>query len=213
MGISKKILLADDHAIVSKGLSYLFSLNFPECEITEARGLKEMLKLLSSDYFTHLILDLNLSDGCSLDYIPEIIKENPLLDILIYSMAPEDIFGRKILAMNTSGFLSKTASATEVVRAITIFLQGGVYKSSQLKQLLSHSESKIGDNIFLSLSASEFRVLALILKGKRTKEISNELKLADQTIGTFKSRIFKKLGTDNIFEINKLAELNGANLS
>ena len=100
----KNIDKADDHAIVSKGLSYLFSLNFPECDITEASTIKEALKHLSTKSFTHLILDLNLSDGYSLDYIPRIIEENPLLYILVYSMASEDIFGRKLLGMNTSGF-------------------------------------------------------------------------------------------------------------
>jgi len=209
----KKILIADDHAIVSKGLVYIFDLNFPDCAITEVATIKEALKQLSTKTFTHLILDLNLTDGYSLDYIPSIIEENPLLYILVYSMASEDIFARKLLAMNTSGFLSKASTGAEVVQALSIFLQGGVYKSKHLRASLNHLNNKAEENIFLKLSVSEHRVLNLILNGKRTKEISAELKLADQTIATFKSRIFKKLGTDNVFEIKKLAELNGINFS
>jgi len=209
----KKILIADDHTIVSKGLTYLFDLNFTDCNITEVSTMQESLKQLCDLSYTHLILDLNLKDGNSLDYIPKIIETNPHLHILVYSMASEDVFGKKLLEMDTSGFLSKASSEIEVLNALRIFLEGGVYKSRHLRNVLNHSDIKLGENIFLKLSASEHRVLDLILRGKRTKEISIELNVADQTIATFKSRIFKKLSTDNIFEIKKLAELNGINFS
>ncbi len=67
--------------------------------------------------------------------------------------------------------------------------------------------------MFQHLSITELKVLGSILKGNKTKEIVSEMNVAQQTIATYKTRIFKKLGTDNIFDIQKLAELYNINFS
>ncbi len=209
MSLTKNILIADDHTIVLKGLTYIFRTNFPNCVIREAQSIQEVLHHVTNTNITHLILDLSFADGNSIDYIPTIIEENPLIYILVYSMASEDVFARKLLEMDTSGFLSKNSTETETVQALKIFMEGSIYKSTHLKNTLQESNKTPGENHFGKLSISELRVLGLILNGKRSKEISAEMHLANQTIATFKSRIFKKLGTNNIFEIKKIAELGG----
>jgi len=67
--------------------------------------------------------------------------------------------------------------------------------------------------MFSNNCLSELKVLGLLLKGGKTKEISNELGVAQQTVTTFKTRIFKKLGTENILQIQKMAELHNINFS
>ncbi|MGC4038326.1 MAG: response regulator transcription factor [Chitinophagaceae bacterium] len=211
----KKILIADDHSIVSRGLHYLITLNFTGCNITQVPSLSALQATLSTDDFTHLILDLNLDDGNSIELIPQIIEKYPNLYILIYSMASEEIFGKKLLQYNISGFLSKKSEEAEIVRALRVFLQGGIFVSKKLKKSF---DTKADDtynekNIFHSLSITELKVLGSILKGHRTKEIASEMNVTQQTIATFKSRIFKKLGTENIFEIQRLAEVNKVDFS
>ena len=172
------------------------------------------MQRLPTDSFTHLILDLNLDDGSSLDVLPEILEKYPDLDILIYSMASEEVFGKKLLPFNISGFLSKKSEEGEIIQALKVFFEGGIYISKKLRKLRNQlSEKQTENNFFQSLSLNELKVLGLLLKGNKTKEIANEFNVAQQTIATYKSRIFKKLGTENIFEIQKLAELYNINFS
>ncbi len=172
------------------------------------------MQRLPTDGFTHLILDLNLDDGSSLDVLPQIIEKYPDLLILIYSMASEEMFGKKLLQFNISGFLSKKSEEGEIIQALKVFFEGGMYVSKNLRKLRNQLPAKqVENNIFESLSMNEFKVLELMLKGAKTKEIAAEFDVAQQTIATYKSRIFKKLGTDNIFEIQKLTELYNINFS
>ena len=210
----RKILIADDHSIVSRGLHYLITLNFPNSQISEVGSLTDLLKKLPTDEFSHLILDLNLDDGNSIDILPEIIENYPDLLILIHTMASEEVFGKKLMQYNVSGFLSKKSTEAEILNALKVFLQGGIYISKKLRRSFDHRE-KEGDskNAFNELSINELKVLSLILKGSRMKEIAGDLNVTQQTIATYKTRIFKKLGTSNIFEIQKMAELHNINFS
>jgi two-component system, NarL family, invasion response regulator UvrY len=210
----KKILLADDHSIVSRGLHYLIMLNFDDCHIGEVYSLRELMQRLQKEEFTHLILDLNLEDGNSMDVLPELIKKYADLSILIYSMASEEVFGLKLMQYNIAGFLSKKSTEQEIVRAIQVFLQGGIFVSRNLRRVIDTTNGGPGaDNIFRRLSLTELKVLGFLLKGLKTKEIAGELDVTQQTVATFKSRIFKKLGTENVLEIQKLAELHNMNFS
>lgn len=210
----RKILIADDHSIVSRGLQYLITLNFENCAITQVYSLKDLLQTLPTDDFTHLILDLNLDDGNSIDVLPQITQKYPDILILIYSMASEEVFGKKLMQFNISGFLSKKSDESEVVRALQVFLQGGIFISRKLKRSIdSLDEDYTTHNVFSELSITELKVLGLVLKGLKTKEIATELSVTQQTIATYKSRIFKKLDTENVFEIQKLAELYNINFS
>lgn len=214
MGNMKKILIADDHSIVSRGLQYLITFNFSDCQITEVLSLRELMKTLAAEEYTHLILDLNLEDGNSIEVLPEITQKYPHIYILIYSMVSEEVFGKKLMQYNISGFLSKKSAEDEIVRALQIFLQGGVFMSRSLKRSIERNiKQESNENIFQHLSITELKVLGLILKGYKTKEIAGELGVTQQTIATFKSRIFKKLTTDNIFDIQKLARLYNISFS
>lgn len=194
-------------------MRYLIALNFPNSVVTEVSSLKQLIQTLQGEEFSHLILDLNLDDGNSLDVLPEITKKYPDLLILIYSMASEDVFGKKLMQYNISGFLSKKSAEEEIVRALKVFLQGGIFVSKRLRRSIDNQNEDTRENMFHQLSMTELKVLGLLLKGFKTKEIATELNVTQQTIATFKSRIFKKLGTENIFEIQKLAELYDVSFS
>ncbi|MEI9913213.1 MAG: response regulator transcription factor [Bacteroidota bacterium] len=203
----KNILIVEDHRIVSRGLQYLITLNFQSCVVSEVVSLEKMQLVLPAGSFTHLILDLALGDCNAMEVLPDVIEQYPQLKVLVYSMAQEGVYGRKILQAGTSGFLSKSADEKEILRALKIFLVGGVYMSEALKSLGSGESRNTDYKAFLKLSVNELRVLGLILKGNNTKAIAGQLNVRSQTIGTYKARIFTKLGTNNLFNIQKLADL------
>jgi len=153
MDTIKKIIIADDHSIVSRGLNYLISLNFDNKTITEVSSLSDLMKALQAEEFTHLILDLNFDDGNSIEKIPEITSKYPGLLILIYSMASEEVFGKKLMQYNISGFLSKKSNETEIVRALQVFLEGGIFLSKKLRASLENKNpDQAEQNVFQQLS-------------------------------------------------------------
>ena len=208
-----KLLIADDHPIILKGLKYIILQHFPDCPFEEVSSVYELNKTLANGSFTHLILDLNLNDGTALDVLPDITTQYPDLHILIYSMASEDIYARNLLNFRISGFMSKNSSEMEILNALHVFFEGGYYISRSLKTKMQGLSQKPDTNIFSTLSASELKVLSNMLKGYRSKEIASIMGVKPQTVTTYKSRIFEKLGTNNILDIQRLADLYNVSFS
>ncbi|MBS1669249.1 MAG: response regulator transcription factor [Bacteroidetes bacterium] len=207
MNKGEKVLIVDDHAIVARGLKYLIDLNFSNCQVFVTGEIETMRKMLRESHYTHLILDINLTDGNSLEVIPELKKVYPSLHILVHSMVSEEIYGKKLMQMDISGFLSKNSSESEIITALRIFFEGETYISKNLRKVLFSNNKETRVSMFSDLSAMELKVLGMMLKGGKTKEISVSLDVAQQTIATYKSRIFKKLGTENVFDIKRMAEI------
>jgi two-component system, NarL family, invasion response regulator UvrY len=206
-----KILIIDDHAIVSRGLEFIIHNNFKNAVIINDNSIRGMFDILEKNKgITHLILDLNLIDGNSLDYMHKLTEQYPELPILIHSMASEEIYSKILLQFNISGYLSKSSNEEEITTALKVFLSGNLYFSKKVRKLLFANNKDVPDGKKLTkqLSVMELRVLEHILKCESSKEIANHLNIAKQTVATYKNRIFAKLGTSNIFEIKKLTDLN-----
>ena len=87
----ESIIIADDHALVRKGLKLLLTGSLGCKDVTEAESCSALLNELKQRPYSHLILDLVLSDGISLEIIPAIRKLYPALKIMIFSMQPKEI--------------------------------------------------------------------------------------------------------------------------
>src|SRR5688572_8864416 len=83
-----KILLADDHSMIRKGLNLYMQMNLGYSDITEVSSCNGLMKELVKQHYTHLVLDIILSDGSTLEVIPNIVKVYPNLRIMIFSMQP-----------------------------------------------------------------------------------------------------------------------------
>lgn len=207
----QKILLSDDHSIVRRGLKQILGIHFSSYSVDECLSVAETLNYLQYAKPDFAILDLQLSDGNMLDVLPQIIAKYPQLNVFIYSMCNEDIYGKRVLQVGAKGFLSKTADDGEVLRALQIFLSGQSYISSKLSNTLVASFQKkkkeqLG-NPFSSLSNREMEVAQFLLTGQSVKAISNKMNLHANTIVTYKNRIFEKLSVTNIVEFTKVARL------
>jgi two-component system, NarL family, invasion response regulator UvrY len=204
------ILIADDHVIIRRGLVFLLDSYFGQFEINEAESTNEILPLVMKNSFTHLILDMQLQDGNVLEIFEELRREYPAIKILIYTMSPEDIFGRRMIQMGADGFLSKLSPEEEVLTALRAFLDGKKYISSNLQDLIeAHKNPKTRnhDSPFQQLSTRETEVLIRLLKGQGVKEIAKELDIKSNTAATFKGRLFDKLGVSNLIDLQNMANI------
>jgi two-component system, NarL family, invasion response regulator UvrY len=207
----KKILLCDDHSIIRRGLKYLLTSHFNDYAIDEFNTIKDIRAYLKKNTPNFAILDLQVSDGNMIEALPNITALYPQLDILIYSMSNETIYGKRVLQMGAKGFLSKDADEEEVIRALQMFLSGQNYISRSLNNVLisdlRSNKTKPDANPFTGLSNREVEVTHYLLFGKGMKEISNKMNLHANTVVTYKNRVFEKLSITNIIDLTNLAKL------
>ncbi len=199
-----KVLIADDHSMIRKGLKLFMQLNLGYHDIQEVGTCRELMRELVKKNYTHLILDIILSDGSTLEVIPNIRRVYPDLHILIFSMQPAEIYGEALKQYGINRYLSKSVGEEEMLRVLGQFLQNETPLSK--RPVLANT-----DNPFSSLAPRELEILHYLLKGIGTKEISETLNLKMSTVSTLKGRIYEKTNAGNIKELMELATLYNVN--
>ncbi len=198
-----KILIADDFPILREGVKETLSKVMP-VTIGEASDIPEMLRLIRTQPWDVLVLDVNFPGGSSIDALREVRREYPNLPILVLSMYPEEQYAVRMLKAGANGYLTKTAIPAELVQAIKKVLGGGRYVTPQLGEQLAlvvgfptlHRDQ---------LSNRELEVLRLIASGKTCTEIAAQFSLSVTTIITYRARILEKLHLKNNMELTRYA--------
>ena len=198
-----KILIADDHSMIRKGLKLNIQLNMGFTDIEEVATCNDLMKELVKKKYSHLILDIILSDGSTLEVIPNIRRVYPDLHILVFSMQPAEIYGEALKQYGINHYLPKSVGDEEIVHALQKFLQN---EAPVRRNNIQHH-----DNPFTTLAPRELEILHYILKGNGTKEIADTLNLKMNTVSTIKTRIYEKTNAGNIKELIELATLYNVN--
>jgi two-component system, NarL family, invasion response regulator UvrY len=198
-----KILIADDHSMIRKGLKLHMQLTLGYSDLHEVGTCNELMTELIKNKYTHLILDIILSDGSTLEVIPNIRRVYPDLRILIFSMQPAEIYGEALKQYGISHYMSKSVGEEEMVHILQKFM----HNEEPVRQNNIHQH----DNPFTSLAPRELEILHYVLKGIGTKDIADTLNLKMNTISTIKTRIYEKTTAGNIKELMELATLYNVN--
>jgi len=197
------ILIADDHSMIRKGLKLHMQLTLGYNDIAEVGTCSELMKELVKKKYSHLVLDVILSDGSTLEVIPNIPRVYPNLHILIFSMQPAEIYGEAVKQYGIHYYLSKSSGDEEIIQMLRKFLQN---ETPVRRSSIQHQ-----DNPFSTLAPRELEILHYVLKGLGTKEIAETLNLKMNTVSTVKTRIYEKTNAANIKELMELATLYNVN--
>lgn len=197
------ILIADDHSIIRNGLKIYVQYNLGYTNITEVSSCNSLMNELVKNKFTHLVLDIILSDGSTLEVIPNIRRVYPDIKIMIFSMQPAEVYGEALKQYGIDFYLSKNEGEDEIIKMLTQFINN--------QEKPGRPKTTIKDNPFTTLAPRELEILHYVLKGIGTKEISETLNLKMNTISTVKNRIFEKTNAGNIKELIELATLYNVN--
>jgi DNA-binding NarL/FixJ family response regulator len=198
-----KILIADDHSMIRKGLKLHIQLTLKHTDISEVATCHDLMNELVRKKFTHLILDIILSDGSTLEVIPNIRRVYPELQILVFSMQPQEIYGEALKQYGINYYLSKSVGEEQMIHFIQKFLQNEA--PARRNDIFNH------ENPFKALAPRELEILHYVLKGIGTKEIAETLNLKMNTVSTIKARIYEKTNAGNIKELIELATLYNVN--
>jgi DNA-binding NarL/FixJ family response regulator len=200
-----KILIADDHAVLRKGLIQLLAEEFPDAQFVEASTTPETLNCLSRQRCDVLVLDIFMPGRSGLEVLYDVRRHHPNLPVLVLSSAPEEQLAVRVLKAGASGYLNKQAAPEELVKAVRKVLEGGRYVSAAMAEQLAEEISQAERPSHDKLTDREYAVLQLLIAGKSIKEIADELSLSAKTVSTYHTRIWEKLRVRNDVEMVRYA--------
>lgn len=201
-----RVLVADDHAVVRRGVIQILSVDLPLEGIDEASTGAETMQAVHRNDYDLVLLDIGLPDIGGIELLKQIRSIKPGLPVLILSIYPEKQYAIRSLRAGASGYLSKESAPSELLIAIRTVLKGKKYLSRSLTQtLLGARGVSVAKEPHESLSDRELQVLYLIANGMKLSEIANDLSISVKTVSTYRSRILDKLGFHTTGDIIRYA--------
>ncbi len=197
-----RVLIADDHAIVRKGLRQIVKEQGSGMEIDEAENGQQVIEKIQLVTYDILVLDISMPGRDGLDILQEVRHSMPSLPVLILSMHPEEQYAIRMLKSGASGYLTKDCAPDQLVPAIQKIARGGKYVSDTLaERLLFDLTGQSSQQPHELLSDREYSVLLLIGQGRTPTEIAEQLLLSVKTVSTYRTRILEKLNLQTTAEL------------
>ncbi len=201
-----RVLIIDDHETVRRGLKEIFADEFPDLEVDEASNSQAAVELIAARKWDLLLLDINIPGRNGLEVLQEAKRLRPETPVLILTAYPEAEFALRSFKLGASSYLNKGRASDELVAAAKKALAGGRYVTASLAEKLA---AALGGNLEQAphdgLSIRELQVLRMVARGMTIKEIAAELALSEKTVGTYRSRISKKMGLATNVELARYA--------
>lgn len=206
------ILLVDDHDLMRAGLKRL---------LDDVRGMKVVAEAASGEQALELartgskkvdvvLMDLGMPGMGGLEATRRLLNTDPELKIIIVTVHAQEPLPTKLLKAGASGYLTKGCDFEEIIYAIKQVSRGKRYVGSEIAHLMALAALPGSeDSPFKSLSSRELQVVMMLIRGQSPQEISDQLFLSPKTIGTYRSRLFDKLGVASDFELTRLAAQHG----
>jgi two-component system, NarL family, invasion response regulator UvrY len=193
-----RILVADDHAVIRRGIRSIVSREGEMSVIGEAANGRELLALAATTEHDLILLDLSMPDSDGLELIKQLKRDRPRIPILVLTMHEEEQYAIPALRAGANGYMVKDSSPAELVGAVRKVLSGGRYLTPFVAEALAGRLTEDVERLpHEKLSGREGQVLRLIAAGKRTREIAAELSVSVKTISTYRARIFEKTRMKN----------------
>jgi two-component system response regulator NreC len=185
-----RIVIADDHAVVRRGLRQVLETEPGFEVVAEAANLDDARRYVLGHHPHVLVLDLNMPGGSSLEHIPSIRTEFPDTQVVVLTMQNEPAYARQALSAGALGYVLKEAAEEELVEAIKRAAVGDTYLNPRLGARVA-AEPPPGPPD--GLSEREVDVLRLIALGYTNAEIGEQLHLSVRTVETHRAHIQQKL--------------------
>lgn len=201
-----KILIADDHAIVRKGLRQILLEEYPSAVIGEAADTEGLLMDVINNKWDIIICDMNMPGRSGLDALNQLKQVAPQIPVLIMSMYPEDQYALRVLKAGASGYLEKETIHENIIKAIQTVQLGKKFITPSIAEKLANA---FNDNAQKQphelLSDREFDVFKLLASGKSVSEIASQLSLSTTTVSTYRARVLEKMGIRSNAELTRYA--------
>lgn len=216
-----KVLFVDDHVLIRDALRGVLVELRPDASVLEASDCKQAMTLVAAhDDLELIFLDLGLPDGDGFELLASLRASHPAIGIVVLSATKDSDSVTRALRLGAVGFIPKSGTRPVMVGAIQLILAGGIYVPPEAlgapdaAQAAAASSPPRADATTASpadvgLTARQIDVLALMMQGKSNKAICRELDIAEQTVKTYVTAIFKALSVVNRTEVVIAANARG----
>ena len=208
-----RVLIADDHAILRRGLRDIIEETDDIRVVAEAESSAETLKNVRAQRCNVVLLDISMPDRNGIDTLGIIKKEHPAVAVLMLSTYPENQYAIRALRAGASGYLTKQSAPAQLVSAIRQVALGKKYVTPTVAEELARHLGQDSDRpAHELLSNREYQTMRMIAAGRTVSEIALQLSLSVKTVSVYRARILQKLGLTSTAAIahyaitNKLVE-------
>lgn len=201
-----RILVADDHAIVRRGLGQIVADESDMEVVGEAQTTQEILDLARQEEWDVIVLNISMPGRGGFEALKGLKQTHSKRPVLVLSMYPEDQFAVRAFRAGAAGYMTKESAPEELVQAIRKVVRGGKYVSPSLAEKLA---AELGEDAerppHEALSEREYHVLCLLASGKTATQIAAEMSLSVKTISTYRARLLEKMRMKTNAEVTRYA--------
>lgn len=205
MNNNVKIFLAEDHKLVRDAWKMTIENNPSFTIVGESDSGLDALNFCSKNKVDVIIMDINLKDGTSIQFIKKMIDTIPNVNIVVVSMLNVYTIIKDLYNSGVNAFLTKNSSKEQLIEAINKAYNNEKYYSEEISKLLLGRDNEAIN----TLNTKEIKVIQFICEGLSNREISLNMKMSEKTIEGYKTKIFKKLKVFNNLGIYSFAQKNG----
>jgi two-component system invasion response regulator UvrY len=206
-----KVLVADDHAVVRRGIRQILTEEPDILVAGEASTAQEVRDLVrGSARWDAIILDINLRGGSGLELLSELRRDGNDVRVLVLTVYPEDQYAVRAIKAGAAGFLTKESAPDKLIEAVRKIAAGGRYVSPELAETLASLVADVSNGPpHERLSDREFEVFKKLASGRTVSQIAEELSLSVKTVSTHRTRILKKMQMSTNAELTHYGIKNG----
>jgi two-component system, NarL family, invasion response regulator UvrY len=193
-----KVLIADDHALIRKGLKQLLD-DTEDMRVTgEAENGMQAVRMAEDAAYDVVLLDISMPDKHGIDVLKQLKANHPQLPVLILSMHPEEQYALRSMKAGAAGYLNKQSAPMQLVTAIRQVASGKKYISTELAEQLADGLSQgYQELLHQTLSNREYQTLCLMASGKKLSEMADIMSLSPKTVSVYRSRLLEKMKLKN----------------
>lgn len=204
------ILIADDHAVVRRGLREILADSLPEATFSEAGNADEALGSLAKRPANFVVLDINMPGRSGLDVLRDVKRMYPRLPVIVLSVQPEDQYALRCLRAGASAYINKDSAPEELAIAARKVLAGGRYVGASLaERLVSKFDEPFDKPRHELLSDRELEVFLMIAAGVSLTEIADRLHVSAKTVSSYRARLMDKMQMTSNAEVTRYAVTHG----
>lgn len=206
-----RVMVVDDHDLVRLGIVSLLSDSDKIDVVAQAQSGEEAIQLAKDHDPDVVLMDIRMPGMGGLEATHKLIRQNEEMKIIAVTACNEDPYANRLLQAGAAGYMTKGATADEMIMAILKVKSGQRYISPEIAQRMALKPFETQESAcpFDVLSDREMQISIMIANCVKVQEISDQLFLSPKTVNTYRYRIFDKLNISSDVELTRLAIRHG----